>query len=114
MRTCLIILLAGVGVGTVCGAAPINRCEFPDGRVIYSDEPCPAGTQRSRTVDEKPAVEVIKTPHERGQSANSSGTVRRSSEQTEAGERDPEAASELRKMKVADAFDTLCRKKRAR
>jgi hypothetical protein len=108
MRICLIILLAGVGVGTVCGAAPINRCEFPDGRVIYSDEPCPAGTQRSRTVDEKPAVEVIKTPHERGQSANSSGTVRRS-EQTEPGERDPEAASELRKMKLAECDDLVRR-----
>jgi Domain of unknown function (DUF4124) len=110
MRTCLIILLAGAGVGALCGAAPINRCEFSDGRVIYSDEPCPAGTQRSRTVDEKPAVEVIKAPaHERGQSAKSSGTVRRS-EATEPGaDKDPEAASELRKMKVAECDDLVRR-----
>jgi len=111
MRACLIILLAGAGVGPLCGAAPINRCEFSDGRVIYSDEPCPAGTQRSRTVDEKPAVEVIKAPvHERGQNAKSSGTVRRS-ELTEPGaeSRDPEAASELRKMKVAECDDLVRR-----
>jgi hypothetical protein len=110
MRICLIILLAGAGVGTLCGAAPINRCEFSDGRVIYSDEPCPAGTQRSRTVDEKPAVEVIKAPaHEHGQSAKSSGTVRRS-EATEPGaDKDPEAASELRKMKVAECDDLVRR-----
>ena len=109
MRTWLIILLAGAGVGTLCGAAPINRCEFTDGRVIYSDEPCPAGTQRSRTVDEKPAVEVIKAPtHERGQSAQTSG-VRRSGQTEPGAEKDPEAASELRKMKVAECDDLVRR-----
>ena len=109
MRTWLIILLAGAGVGTLCDAAPINRCEFTDGRVIYSDEPCPSGTQKSRTVDEKPAVEVIKAPHEHGQNAPSSG-VRRS-EQTEPGARsqDPEAASDLRKRKVAECDDLVRR-----
>src|SRR5215469_4696295 len=104
MRARLITVLLGAGVATLCGAAPINRCEFSDGRVIYSDEPCPAGTQRSRTVDEKPAVEVIKSPAERGQNAKTSGTVRRS-DQSEPGadkDKDPEAASELRKMKLAE------------
>jgi hypothetical protein len=109
MRTRLIILLLGAGVGTLCSAAPINRCEFSDGRVIYSDEPCPAGTQRSRTVDEKPAVEVIKgAAHEHAQNAKSSGTVRRS-EATEAGADDPEAASNLRKLKVAECDDLVRR-----
>lgn len=111
MRTCLITLLAAAGVGTLCGAAPINRCEYSDGRVIYSDEPCPSGTQRSRTVDEKPAVEVIKAPtHERGLDAKSSGSVRRSGT-TEPGvaDKDPEAASELRKMKVAECDDLVRR-----
>ena len=111
MHARLIILLLGASVGAVCSAAPINRCETTDGRVVYSDEPCPAGTQKSRTVDEKPAVEVIKGPvHERGQSAQSSGTVRRS-ERTEldAENRDPETNSELRKMKVAECDDLVHR-----
>jgi hypothetical protein len=109
MRTCLILLLAGAGVGTLCGAAPINRCEFSDGRVIYSDEPCPSGTQKSRTVDEKPAVEVIKSPAERGQNAKTSGTVRRSEGSEPGADKDPEAASELRKMKVAECDDLVRR-----
>src|SRR5215472_10906427 len=101
MRTCLIILLAGAGVGTLCSAAPISRCEFSDGRVIYSDEPCPAGAQHTRTVDEKPAVEVIKAP---GQSAQSSGSVRRSDGGQETAD-DADTASNLRKMKVAECDD---------
>jgi hypothetical protein len=111
MRARLITLLLGVAVPTLCGAAPINRCEYSDGRVIYSDEPCPAGTQRSRTVDEKPAVEVIKGPaRERGQSAQSSGSVRRSDRTDVSAEgRDPEAASEMRKLKVAECDDLVRR-----
>lgn len=111
MRAWLIILALGFGVGTLCHAAPINRCEFSDGRVIYSDEPCPAGTQRSRTVDEKPAVEVMKPARdERAQNAKSSGTVRRSTAtETAEDSKDPEAASELRKMKVAECDDLVRR-----
>jgi hypothetical protein len=105
MRTFLKLLLLASGVGTLCGAAPISRCEFSDGRIIYSDEPCPAGAQRTRTVDEKPAVEVIKAP--RGQSAQSSGSVRRSEVGAESG--DPEAASNLRKLKVAECDDLVRR-----
>jgi hypothetical protein len=105
----ILILTLGAGVGTVCRAAPpINRCEFSDGRIIYSDEPCPPGAQRSRTVDDKPAVEVIKAPvNERAQNAKSTGTVRRS--QADADSHDPEAASELRKMKVAECDDLVRR-----
>jgi len=109
MRTVLIavLVLAAAG-GTVCRAAPISRCEFSDGRVIYSDEPCPAGAQRTRTVNEKPAVEVIKAPvNERAQNAKSSGTVQRSS--GEPGAEGPEAASELRKLKVAECDDLVRR-----
>lgn len=109
MRAWLIVLVLGVGAGCACQAAPISRCEFSDGRVIYSDEPCPAGTQRTRTVDEKPAVEVIKSPREiRNSDAKSSGTVRRSN-QSEASAADPEAASELRKIKLAQCDDLVRR-----
>jgi hypothetical protein len=106
MRTWLIVaLVLGASTGGVCHAAPINRCEFSDGRVIYSDEPCPAGAQRTRTVNEKPAVEVIKAP-ERSQNARSSGTVQRTGE---SGPESPEAASDLRKMKVAECDDLVRR-----
>ena len=108
MRTplMLVLLATGASVGTLCSAAPINRCEFSDGRVIYSDEACPAGAQHTRTVDEKPAVEVIKAP--RGQSAQSSGSVRRSEGGTETAG-DPDAASDLRKLKVAECDDLVRR-----
>jgi hypothetical protein len=107
MRAFLMLALLGVGLGfaTLCGAAPISRCEFSDGRVIYSDEPCPAGAQHTRTVDEKPAVEVIKAP--RGQSAQSSGSVRRSETAVEGG--DPDSASDLRKLKLAECDDLVRR-----
>ena len=109
LRFWLVALVLGAGVGTMCHAAPISRCEFSDGRVIYSDEPCPSGTQRTRTVDDKPAVEVIKSPHEeRGQSAHSSGSVRRS-EGTANDGKDAEAASELRKVKLAECDDLVRR-----
>ena len=110
LRHWLLTLVLGAGVGTLCHATPISRCEFSDGRVIYSDEPCPSGTQRTRTVDDKPAVEVIKAPHEeRGQSARSSGSVRRS-EGSGGGEgKDAEAASELRKVKLAECDDLVRR-----
>jgi uncharacterized protein DUF4124 len=108
MRAFLMLLLLGAGVATLCGAAPINRCEFSDGRIIYSDEPCPAGAQRTRTVDEKPAVEVIKAPvNQRGQSAQSSGSVRRSETESEPG--DPEAVANLRKLKLAECDDLVRR-----
>jgi len=109
MRAWAIILIVGAGAGTCCqAAAPISRCEFSDGRVIYSDEPCPAGSQRTRTVNEKPPVEVIKAPVERTQDAKSTGSVRRSM-QTESESGDPEAASDLRKRKVAECDDLVRR-----
>jgi hypothetical protein len=111
MRVWLSVLVLGVGVACTCQAAPISRCEFSDGRVIYSDEPCPAGAQRTRTVDEKPAVEVIKSPRDvRNTDAKSSGSVRRSTQsETETATRDPEAASDLRKAKLAQCDDLVRR-----
>ena len=65
MRAWMVILALGAGFSAVGQAAPISRCEYADGRVIYSDEACPAGSQRTRTVNEKPAVEVIKSATEK-------------------------------------------------
>jgi len=109
MHARLLLLVLGTCTAAVCGAAPISRCEFADGRVVYSDEACPAGTQRVRTVDEKPAVEVLKGPvNQRGQSAQSSGSVRRSDSGEPGTEsRDPEVASQTRKQKVAECDELV-------
>jgi hypothetical protein len=92
-------------------AAPINRCEASDGRVVYSDEPCPSGTRRMRTVDDKPPVEVLKPATEaHAQDAKSAGSLRRAPP-AQAGDRahDQEAASEIRKLKLAQCDDLVRR-----
>jgi hypothetical protein len=113
MRFSLTFLALGLCVMTARGAGPINRCESSDGRVVYSDEPCPSGTQRMRTVDEKPAVEVSKKPaDEHAHDARSAGSVRRAPQATAGvtdGDRDREAASELRQLKLAECDDLVRR-----
>jgi hypothetical protein len=92
-------------------AGPINRCEASDGRVVYSDEPCPSGTRRMRTVDQKPPVEVLKAASEsHAQDAKSAGSLRREPTGT-SGDRahDQEAASEIRKLKLAECDDLVRR-----
>ncbi len=93
--------------------APISRCESTDGRVVYSDEPCPAGTQHMRTVDENPAVEVGKDARdEHTQDARSAGSVRRAGQTAQSGtdqSHDREAASELRKIRLAECDDLVRR-----
>ncbi len=109
-RAWTIILALGAGFSVVSQAAPISRCEYADGRVIYSDEACPAGSQRTRTVNEKPAVEVIKSSAEKrsAQDAKSSGSVRRSGEaDASSSTKDPDAASDQRKAKVAECDDLV-------
>jgi hypothetical protein len=98
-------------VTQVCWAGPINRCEASDGRVVYSDEPCPSGTHRMRTVDEKPAVEVLKPAAEaHAQDAKSAGSLRRApAEPTADRAHDQEAASEIRKLKLAECDDLVRR-----
>lgn len=113
MRVWVMLLVLGLCFGSTCRAGPISRCESADGRVVYSDDPCPAGTQHMRTVDEKPAVEVGKTPADaRAHDARSAGSVRRAAQATAGSadpDRDPEAASELRKIKLAQCDDLVRR-----
>jgi hypothetical protein len=108
MRAWMMILVLGTGFSVLGRAAPISRCEYADGRVVYSDEACPAGSERTRTVNEKPAVEVIKSRAEQAQSAKSSGSVRRSGE-AEPSDNSPEASAELRKAKLAECDDLVRR-----
>jgi hypothetical protein len=39
-------------------ADAINRCEGRDGRVTYTDEPCPTTARNTRRVDDSPPVQV--------------------------------------------------------
>lgn len=52
---CLVAL--GLLLATPVGAQ-VYRCEFLDGRVTYTNEPCPSTARRSRTVDDSPPVQA--------------------------------------------------------
>jgi outer membrane biosynthesis protein TonB len=39
-------------------AAQVYRCEGADGRVTYTNEPCPSTARRTRTVDDSPPVQA--------------------------------------------------------
>jgi len=112
MRTLIFTIALGLWAQAAC-AGPISRCESGDGRVVYSDEPCPSGTRQMRTVDEKPAVEVIKSaPDERAKDARSAGSLHRAPSPTaSSGDQahDREAASELQKLKLAECDDLVRR-----
>lgn len=49
------LLLAVAATGD---ALAVNRCEGRDGRVTYTDEPCPTGARGARRVDDSPPVQV--------------------------------------------------------
>ncbi|MCA3222375.1 MAG: DUF4124 domain-containing protein [Burkholderiales bacterium] len=50
---CLALLLAAP-----LAAQPVVRCEGTDGRVTYTNEPCPGGARTARAVDNTPAVQA--------------------------------------------------------
>lgn len=54
------VLMAGVATAMSLAAAhdDLRRCEDGNGHVTYSNEACPSGTARERSVDNRPAVEV--------------------------------------------------------
>lgn len=54
--TALVLAAAGVLLAVAGPAAAINRCEGRDGRVTYTDEPCPATARNARRVDDSPPV----------------------------------------------------------
>ena len=109
MHARLLILAVGLPAAAACAAGPIVRCESGDGRVVYSNEPCPDGTRRTRTVNETPAVEVGKAGAEaHAADAKAAGSVRRT-EAAARPEQSKEAASELRKLKLAECDDLVRR-----
>lgn len=58
-----IAALAALGMTAAAARADLRRCEDASGRITYSNEPCPTGTSKERSVDDRPAVEV---PHDAG------------------------------------------------
>ncbi len=58
-RTQLLAAMLGATLTLLAPAADaINRCEGRDGRVTYTDEPCPATARSTRRVDDSPPVQV--------------------------------------------------------
>ena len=55
-----VTLGAAVLAAQARAADTLRRCEDAAGRVTYSNEACPEGTSRERTVERRPAVEVPK------------------------------------------------------
>lgn len=53
LLSCLALLLAAP-----VAAQPVVRCEGTDGRVTYTNEPCPGSARRTRAVDGTPAVQA--------------------------------------------------------
>lgn len=51
-------LLAATLVAAALPAAAVNRCEDRNGRITYTDEPCPTGARTVRRVDDSPPVQV--------------------------------------------------------
>jgi flagellum-specific peptidoglycan hydrolase FlgJ len=44
--------------GTVAAAETVRRCEAEDGKVTYSNSPCPEGTKTTRQVNTTPPVTI--------------------------------------------------------
>ncbi|HXY04920.1 MAG TPA: DUF4124 domain-containing protein [Burkholderiaceae bacterium] len=56
-----VLALVGLATSDAAARADLRRCEDSSGHITYSNEPCPTGTAKERSVDDRPAVEV---PHD--------------------------------------------------
>lgn len=50
------LVIIGTSLAGIAGAQSVNRCEGTDGRVTYTNEPCPSTARKARTVDDSPPV----------------------------------------------------------
>jgi uncharacterized protein DUF4124 len=57
------VALSPLIMNDAAARSDLRRCEDAKGRITYSNEPCPTGTAKERSVDDRPAVEV---PHDGG------------------------------------------------
>jgi len=58
MRAAMVVAFAFAAGALNSAAAAILRCEWPDGRVVYSNAECPAGTKLVRKIEQSPPVVV--------------------------------------------------------
>jgi len=56
-----IVALVPLVMNSAAARTDLKRCEDAKGHITYSNEPCPTGTAKERSVDDRPAVEV---PHD--------------------------------------------------
>ncbi len=52
------VVLGGLLLWSTAASAQVFRCEGADGRVTYTNEPCPSTARKSRTVDDSPPVQA--------------------------------------------------------
>ncbi len=81
-------------------AEAINRCEGRDGRVTYTDEPCPATARSTRRVDDSPPVQVREAAIKDAK-ADARTDPKDSKEAANAPARDPQNAKDAKDSKDA-------------
>ncbi len=108
-----LIVLTGLTMTGAVARAELRRCEDANGRITYSNEACPTGTAKERSVDDRPAVEVPRD------SASEKATPRSgkitsmvpssSAAELKTPEREQEVAREQQKARVARCDDLVRR-----
>ena len=107
----LTVLAAAAWALSAHAADNLRRCEDAAGHVTYSNEACPDGTARERTVENRPAVEVPKDGGEKFTSgAKVGGIVPAGGARVSASaDSEKEIAQEKRKSLVARCDDLVRR-----
>ena len=108
-----VVALTGFGMSGAAARTDLRRCEDANGRITYSNEPCPTGTSKERSVDDRPAVEVPRDAHV-DKTATRSGKVSSAvpaggAAEPKSPEHEQEAAREQQKSLVARCDDLVRR-----
>lgn len=98
-RMPLLAALLGAALALLAPAADaINRCEGRDGRVTYTDEPCPTTARSTRRVDDSPPVQVREAAMKDAK-ADARTDAKESKEGKEAPARDAQNAKDVKDVK---------------
>lgn len=105
---CSALLAAVVLLATASPAEAVNRCEGRDGRITYTDEPCPANARNARRVDDSPPVQVREASRaapaaEASKDAAKDGTKDATKDSAKDAPRDAAATAEPTKGAARDA-----------
>jgi hypothetical protein len=77
LRVGVVAVLGLTLVGSAVAAETVFRCEGKDGRVTYSDAPCPSDSRAARRLEEGPTVS-IPSGKNAGRDARDAGQMSRS------------------------------------